>query len=314
MAKKTTPLTPVPVKKSILASWFFKQPAKFALLSFCAMLGIMAAYSLIKAAFSTLTYSVSTVTGLLVISIVFSICMLIKWLPNDNLDRRSFVAVDNGLTIIYFIAIILSTIFIATNQQLLIFYIFWLQNYSVILFLVAATAIALIYLYVLGLMIANLYSTYRRALGMGVPKWKAILSLPFTFSLFWLPGYLLPDAPKTKQVIEIKSKWYSAFTNWVVAKPINAVLVFLATLVISALLMDIYTPCMMVVAALVFAVWVWIVGGAKLRKSIGGAFASFVMGLNIALVIAAIAYVAFAPKTQVQAQFGNVEITEMMNQ
>ncbi len=70
--------------------------------------------------------------------------------------------------------------------------------------------IFLVYLYVAGLLIANVYGIYRRALAMGVPRHLALWSFPFTFALFWFPGYFLSDK---KRKVAAKN-WYDKFINF----------------------------------------------------------------------------------------------------
>lgn len=311
MAKKTTV-----EQKSKLRSWFLSAPAKFSALLFVLTAGITILYS----AIGGLLYPnaeflyLKPLMVLLIAAFVFSIYKLVKWLPKDNLDRRSFVAVDNGLTFIYFIAIILSAFFLVRSVEHVMYYMMWLQYYSVVLFFVTLSLASLIYLYVLGLLISNIYAIYRRALGMGIPKWKALLSFPFTLALIWMPGYLLPEEKKTKPVITIKSNWYAKFTDWVVAKPVNAVMVLLFTLLFTALFLNVYSACLTLFFAVIFGVWIWISGAKNFRKKLSTSFATFAASLNIAMLIVLIGFAAFGPKTpslEMQTiQYEEIQITE----
>ncbi|MDR0726791.1 MAG: hypothetical protein LBF37_01880, partial [Rickettsiales bacterium] len=157
---------PTPKNKSKLLSWFFNEPAKFALLSFGLMVGLVVIYALITAAVTggNTPLAAWPVVVLLTAALVFSICKYIGWLPKENLDRKSFVAVDNGLTFLYFISLFLSTIFIVSSAQKIMLYVMWLQYYSMFWFLVVAVTASIIYIYVFGLLIGNMYAIYRRAL------------------------------------------------------------------------------------------------------------------------------------------------------
>lgn len=313
---KTTPTT----KQNKLVSWFFNAPAKFALLSFGLMAGITLVYSFIISAIKGVGTPINPwpIAVLMLATIIFSIYKLIKWLPSDNLDRRSFVATSNGLTFIYLAAILSSTIFMLGRTEQIILYTMWLQYYSALWFFFVVTVASVIYLYVFGVLIANIYTIYRRAITMGVPKWKAILSLPFSIYAFLLPGYLLTEDKKTKSTITIKSKWYAKVTDWVIAKPINAILIFALILIGSACFMDIYTLALMALFIIVFVTWVWVVGAPTFRKTIGGMFSTIIATLNIALVVFLIGMLIFPPKISDQitsdTYVEQIEITETVEQ
>lgn len=314
MAKKTTPTQK-------LSSWFLSSPVKFAFLSFGLMAGLTLIYAFIVGLVTGGHTTPATMSPWLLITLtggalVYSIYKYIKWLPSDNLDRRSFVAIDNGLTFIYFLSLFLSTIFIISSTQKIMLYAMWLQYYSMLLFFFVVIAISIIYMYVLGLLIGNMYATYRRALGMGVPRHKALLTLPFSIAMFWFPGYLLEDNTKTKPVIAIKSKWYSQLTDWVVAKPLNAVLLFLLTFAFSFIFFDIQTLCLTLFFGTIFGVWLLCTGAKKLKKNIGGAYSTLAGAINIAFIIVCIGFIAyFSTHTNTsvnQIQYESIQITEVI--
>jgi hypothetical protein len=279
MAKKT-------ILSTKLISWFFNAPAKFAILSLCLM-GITAIiYAIIASAImgDVANPNVAPMFIVMAIALIVGIVMLIKWLPHDNLDRRSYIAADLGLSSIYFISSMLSVLFVAANQQAIMYYALRLAQYSTPLLIIASLLLSLVYLYILGAFIANIYATYRRGIAMSVPRWKLILSIPFTLSLFWFPGYMLPDA-KEKTVIEIKSKWYANIVNWIMARPLNSVIVLVITLILMLFLFDFASTVFTGIFAIIFGILVWRVGAKNLRKNVGGWFATFIMLLNILIFI-----------------------------
>jgi membrane-bound ClpP family serine protease len=133
--------------------------------------------------------------------------------------------------------------------------------------------------------------------------------------MFWLPGYLLADETRAKPVIEIKAKWYSKLTDWVVSKPLNAVLIFVLTLAFSALFFDIYTLGFTLFFVVIFAVWILITGSKNFKKKIGGAYSTVAGALNVALIIlsiCAIAFFSYAPQTATEyVPVEQIQITEM---
>lgn len=283
--------------KSILTSWFLTQPLKFALLSFVLLVVVSVAYALIAVAITGgQTPLPSWPVGILMLlSLFFCMYKLACWLPQKEMDRRGFVAIDNGLTFIYYLFSILSLVFLIRNSDAFIYNLMILQQYSVILFWIVMVASALVYLYAFGLMIENLIVIYRRAVTMGVPKWKVILSLPFTFGIYWFPGYMLAEEKSVKSETPIKSKWYAKITDWIIERPVNAVLIFLLTVLMTALFFDIYTLSMIVVLGAVFGIWILISGVQNFRAKMGGAFATFIASINVALVLFLLGFLCFAP-------------------
>lgn len=276
-----------PIQKSQLKDWFVSKPIKFALLSLGLITGIIFFYFLLN--MSVLHINPYMVRGPIFatvgLALGFAIYKLIKWLPSETLDRRSFVAIDNGLTFIYYMAILFSAFLIMNGAQDLMYFSMWVRNFSLPVFILTIVLGSLVYLYVLGLMISNIYATYLRAREMGVSKWKAILSFPFGTTLLWLPGYILPESKKNKEVITIKSKWFNSLTSWIVSKPLNAILIYLITITFSAMFLDLFTTSITAMFGLIFGLWIWATGVDKFRKSIGGAYSSFTASLNIAFII-----------------------------
>ena len=301
-------------KKSGLLSWLWNAPVKFAFLSFALVFGITIVYMFANEIFQPGAALSPTFTfTILFLAMIFSAYKLIKWLPKYNLDRRSFVAIGNGLNLIYFSIFFILTILIASSTQDLVFYLLWLQTKSITLFLIITLFGSLVYLYLLGTFIANIYLIYRRGVSMGIPKWKIILSFPFTFSMFWITGYLLPEDKKTKPAITINKKWYSEFTDWVIKKPINTVFVFLIITLLSGLFFDVYSSYLTIMFIILFGIWVWAVGMKKFQNVIGKSFANFVFILNLIIVLGVIGFMIFEMKNQPKFDhYESIQITENM--
>ena len=135
-----------------------------------------------------------------------------------------------------------------------------------------------------------LQATYRRARAMGVPRWKAIMTIPFTLSVFWFPGYMITDDKEAKPVVEIKSNWFSKWTDWVVAKPMNAIIMLIIFLglallgsgwLVAAITAGIYGLC---------AIWAWVVAPQNFRKNVGGVFSTVLGALNMSAIIGCFAW------------------------
>jgi hypothetical protein len=309
MAQKTKSLT----IKSKLSNWLITAPVKFSLLSVALVAGVTLAYALITS-IATGGRAPMPAWPLAIVAggaMIFSIWKLTKWLRGENLDRKSFVAIHNGCSLICLAALLLSAILIAGGPQIAVRRAMWLQFYHPFWLIAIAVAASLACMYVLGIFIANIYAAYRRALAMNVPKCKALLTIPFTTDLLRMPGYLLPDESKAKPAVEIKTKWYSKFTGWVVKGPANAVLVFLLTLAVFC--RDIYTAGITLFFIAVFGAWLSIAGVKNFRKKIGGAYSATAAALNIAVAVLIILAIGLAARNAgaPDAVYEEIQITEI---
>jgi hypothetical protein len=297
---------------STLNTWLWRAPAKFAAL----LMGIVIIAGLIFAgagyAFNISVFAMQNAfLAVMAAATVYSIYKLIKWLPSDKLNRAGFVSIDNGFGFVHYF-ILLATVAIGlSNPQLMTYYSVMLANKSMALLSIAVFIIAIGYLYMVGLSIANLYATYLRARAIGVPKWKAILSVPCTLMVLWMPAYMLPENKPTANSVPSKYKWFNAITNWVVAHPRNSVIAFLVMLILSYWTVDESIVLITGLFGIIFGVWVWIVGIKKFRDNIGGAYSTYAAALNIAVVVSILGLfvtAAFIPHKTVSVE--SIEIIE----
>lgn len=298
-----------------LNNWFFKKPVRFALLTLGIIIGILLFFFIANQLFIgtdslmlRLPIFITVAAG-----IVFSVTQLIKWLPKDPLDRYSFISIDNGLTIIYYIFILLSTVLFVKNYSSIFYLSMSLNNGSLVLFFLTMILGSFLYLYVMGLMITNIYAVYLRAVYIGIPKWKAILAMPFATTLIWLPGYLLSEDKKDKKVIEIKSKLFSGLTKLIMKKSINSILVFLLTILFCYLFLGIFSAVITLLFGLIFATWISFIGVKKFNKSIGDNYATFAAVLNIAFIISFILLFAL-PINKLPNNITSTQIQEAVTQ
>jgi len=274
-----------------LRAWLFDKPAKFSLLALGLTWG-----SWLLCIFTALVLGAkgippilifTVITGLVMASLAFATYKLVKWLRTGNLDRYSFLAIDNGISLVSLI-FIWSFILVLAIYPSAVFYVLTLDTISPTLFYIASVMVSLIYLYLMGMFISNVYAVSRRLITMGIPKWKVWASFPFSFLLLlWMPAYILTDRRQSKPVITIKARWFEKFINWIVVAPFRALLVFLTLTVLSWSIFDVYHLSAYVVSGLIFGIWLWRVGGTeKFYKIIGGRYANVSIILNIFGVIA----------------------------
>ena len=169
-----------------LRTWLFDRPIVFAVLTFLinAVVGIV--YAIFANIFSiTATWPLAL---LLVASFCWTTYYLIKKLPHDSMYRDNFIAITNGCCLISILISSITMLLISKNTTMIQykFLLLYMQYPELVWFLGAL--FILIYLYLLGVTISGIYAKYKRAVEIGISKWKVILSMPFAFLLIWTPG------------------------------------------------------------------------------------------------------------------------------
>lgn len=246
MIKKTQDI------KSNLKTWLWNKPARFAawiLLISTLFIGMARIPALVK-----LPASDIVAVCILLIAFVFTVRGLIKNLPYNKISHSDFVAVLNGyqmLSLVLFsgwtgltflmnrcrpsrllISSINDTI---TNTHYLYIPDTLFNMLQIIWFTFAA--------YLLGLWITGIYVKYKRAKDMGISGWKIIFTMPFTFMMAWMPGYMTSD--KQQPNITIKSNWYRQLNNWATKNINNSVCMFLLLFIFSTVFITVHTAAIL---------------------------------------------------------------------
>lgn len=264
-----------------LTSWLITRPALFAITSF--------AFMLIVAVICSLTIGqllpeniASPIAGVAVtMGFLAAIVMLVRGLPAQNLDRRSFVAINNLQTFVISLSFMATTLLIVTNYQQIMLRLLWLEANSAASFIAIMLAAGLFSMYLTGLFIANLYAKYRRVRAMGVPMWHIIYTIPFGFTMLWIPGYMLPGAPQKNPALPVHSGWYAKLTDWIIARPINTAMAFVVLILMSAFLFGFHATILTFTIAIAFAIWVMITGVKKFKDNIAHGYTWAATALNI---------------------------------
>ncbi|MDE6478318.1 MAG: hypothetical protein K2L94_03665 [Alphaproteobacteria bacterium] len=288
MVKKTSPAL-----QSKLSAWLWRAPAKFAMAAVFMPMILAGLYAIIASAFTApenqpiATWPMMT---LMFAGLAWAIWKLIKWLPRGAMDQRSFAGVYtasffisrlSGLLGMMFVGFMYFPMLVALSNPMH-------SPGTTLWVLVALTILALFAAYVGGLQITDLYVTYRRAITMGVPRWKTILSMPF--SMLWMPAYMLGDEKSRREpAVNVRPTWFSNMVNWIIATPVNTWTMFVVTIIVSGLLYGFGWMIFPTFAApvIIFGLWQLIAGTSHMRKNIGGAFATVAIIVNI-LTIAAV--------------------------
>lgn len=291
-------------KSQCLMSWILWRPLKFALTLLGLGIAVMIPYEIVSATIGGATALV-TLGILSIAAIVFATYLLFHRLPHDNLDRYSFVALENAQAYVLALAVFVAMLAIMQAQSFLIS-LAMMGTAGNVIFVLLAAVMFVAYAYLVGLSLANVYAKFRRGRAMNIPTWKIICSIPFGFNLIWIPGYILPDekAPKTP-VIPIHASWYKKLTNWIVSRPSRTILAFAILTLFTGFMFGIQTIFWTCAAILLFAIWVSVVGAKHFCKNIGGTYATVAVVLNIIMMLA-ISVITYRQISQISE---NVTIT-----
>lgn len=291
-------------KSQCLMSWILWRPLKFALTLLGLGIAVMIPYEIVSATIGGAT-ALATLGILSIVAIVFATYLLFHRLPHDNLDRYSFVALENAQAYVLALAVFVAMLAIMQAQSFLIS-LAMMGTAGNVIFVLLAAVMFVAYAYLVGLSLANVYAKFRRGRAMNIPTWKIICSIPFGFNLIWIPGYILPDekAPKTP-VIPIHASWYKKLTNWIVSRPSRTILAFAILTLFTGFMFGIQTIFWTCAAILLFAIWVSTVGAKRFCKNIGGTYATVAVVLNIIMILA-ISVITYRQISQISE---NVTIT-----
>lgn len=280
--KKASTARSTKTTKNSLRTWLFDRPAIFSICTFLVTSLICVTYAIISALFNI------NVMGPLVLFVFLGFCWtiyrMIKKLPHDDMYRDDFIAISNGCSLIAIFIPLITLLFLGFDVNMLRYKFMWLYVFQPgLLWLLAIIAI-LLYLYLFGVAVSNVYAKYKRAVQIGISKRLIIASMPFTFFLMWTPGYLIPDT-KNNSNLNIKSRWYSKFNKWVVANTTNTLFIFLTfvlfTNVFSGMLSLLLTGSLLVI----YALWN-LKYKDKFIKQVNNGYALTAVALNISILIA----------------------------
>lgn len=281
-------------KSLSLLSWLLWYPIKISLISFLLFLVFILITSIIFPSIASNTF----IAGLLLSSIIIAAVITLYKMPNKNMDRYSFVALNNAqLFIVSTICMILFAIIKANQSAIISYFMLLSTNFTkplLILFVLAA----LFALYLIGTQIINLYSKYIRCREMGIAHWKIICSIPFGFSLMWLPGYLLNDQNKNTPAVIVSARWYNKFTNKILSNSILATITIILLTIYSVFFYGFNTIFITLISALIFAIWFRISGLSQFRQHQGKAYSYFAILANIVMLIGFLAIILTPAKTE----------------
>lgn len=296
-------------KTPTLLTWLLIKPIKYAICIMCLFILVSFIYGMFN---SNLFSQQSQITLGAIITLLCGLATLYfaYRMPRIKMDRFSFVALHNAQNFIISVAFILTAVFILTNYNQALLYLMWMDTQSHTMVTLTIIAIALFYLYIIGLFISNVYIKFMRAREMKIPTWKIICSMPFGFSLIWIPGYMLESPTPRKVGQPINAMWYKRFTNWVLSCPLNTVLTFATLTVMSGFFYGFNAVLATSIAALIFGVWLLTSDTKTMQAKIGGAYSSVAVVLNIVLLLSILVIgTIHTPTINTTSQPETIEIT-----
>lgn len=282
-------------KNNRLLSWLVMRPIMFAIIAF-----VMMSLAAIIASLAGGRIAGPLANILAIVAFLGATGWLVRRLPGENLNQRDFIKINNAQMFITSIVFIISTLAIVYNAQAIMMRLLWLESHSTPSFIALIITLAMFYLYLCGIFIANLYAKYRRIRALGVGMWKILATAPFGFAMLWIPGYLMADASAKAGDNKNEQGWYNRLTSWIMARNYRMASVLVLLIILSGFTFG--YPALLLTLGLgaIFAAWTSAVGTDRMRKNIGGAYATTAIVINIVALTCIIGYASIikhAPRT-----------------
>lgn len=296
-------------KKTLsLLSWVLFTPLKFAIISFLLIILFIIGIGLV------IPSADNFITLLTIfIAIISAAIMTLYKMPRKNMDRYGFVALNNAHILIGTTAFIIAVSLIAANQNVILIYLMWLSTKFDILLTVLTALISIFFLYLCGIFVTNIYAKYIRCREMGISWWKIICTMPFGFSLLWVPGYMLKEENKNTPAIIINAKWYNNVTEKITSNSTYTTLAFVLITAYAGLFYGLYSSILTLVSTLVFVIWMRIIGLSGFHKQFNKKYAYFAILTNIIIFISIISYYSHITSSDIHMNINDMEVTQTIN-
>lgn len=267
-----------PINK--MSTWLLWSPIKFAIISMILMLGAVLLYTGFNPDGATQVGTFTAMSVGLILAIIFHIWRL----PNDNLNRCEFVSINTAQMFLANLIFIIMTIGAVTYISAIDTNIIALPNMNPFI-MAGLTLLGLVYMYLFGIFVGNIYTKYRRARTMGVPMWKIICTMPFGFSMLWIAGYMLPDAQtKAKSKTTKSTGRYAQIVNTICQNTIYAYIVLVLLVVTSGLFVGLRGMTTVLAMIIVFAAWRRTRGTTTMRRDITKQYSTTAIIINIIMI------------------------------
>lgn len=271
------------IKLSSLVVWL---PIKFSILSLLSFILTGFIYAFTNSVFHfTSTTANSILAVLLILAFILITFLTFRKLFNQRIDRYDFVAINNLQNIILGFAFLISSIILIKNTNDILLNLFWMETHSNIKFFLIIGIATIFYFYLFGLFLSNLFTKYSRCKTIGLNTWKIICSMPFGFSLLWIPGYILPDNTSKQTNISLSNR-YNKFNKWVLSKQLNTYMALILIILLSSFFFGFRNILITLVMLGIFTIWTKQVDKKTFQKDLNKKYSYFAIGINIGLLIA----------------------------
>lgn len=290
-----------------ISTWTLWQPLKFALISFFAIVLTTRLYTLL-----TQSTSPTPLLILLILSITTAGFLQIHATPHIKMDKKSFIAIHNAQYLILSFATLLSSILIIKYAQQILVNLLLLESQSTWSFVTTLSFVSIFYLYLIGILISNIYAKFRRIHNFGIPAWKIILTMPFGFSALWAPGYIIDNTDTKIPSVNPRTKWYKTITDWATSGTLQTIISFITINILSGFFFGFSMVLLTFALTLIFAIWALQSGLKKFTKHIGGKYTTCAIAFNIAILVLILGFRAIVPATiqDVQTTISEPEIID----
>ena len=270
-------------KLSSLVLW---QPLRFATITFLALSITGLLYSLIAGKiYAPAPVPPQPLLWLCLFAFMCCTSLFFYKAPRFIPDRTSFIATHNAQILLISVAFILMSYYLSQHAQEILFKLMLAETISAPTFIITITAFCLVFLYLVGVLLSNIFLKFRRIQNFNIPTWKIFCSIPFGFSALWTPGYILPDEHASTNNITIKSNWYKKITNTITSHKTTTISVFTLITMLSGFIYGINTILLTFILALIFGIWSLTTGTKKFIKSMPNKYSTFSVIMNIAIII-----------------------------
>lgn len=269
------------IKTNSLSSWLFKLPFLFALFLLPTSFVLIVLYAFVTSVLNTeIMWPLFILLGGNLLGIAY---YLIKKMHITNMHHKDFVAITNGYSLISIAFAVISIAMIRSETIAIRRTALWFYALHPVMFKILTVLTSLIALYLLGIIVFNIYATYKRSIQMGVSKLKTILSWPFGFLLLMIPGYLQSE-PKGKSDVKISSHWYKKFNDWVLMNNANLTFTFIVLVLLQNVISG-WSSLIFAIAMLIFYLLWDVKFKSSFIKNINKGYATSAIAINIIAIL-----------------------------
>lgn len=269
------------IKTNSLSAWLFKIPALFAVFLLPTSFVLIALYALITSVMNTeIMWPLYILLTCNFLGIAY---YFIKKMHVTNMYQSDFVAITNGYSLISIAFTVISIAMIRSETIAIRQIAMWFYIFHRALFLILTVLALLVGMYLIAITAFSVYTTYKRAIEMGVSKLKTILSWPFGFFLLLMPGYLQSES-KAKSNVKISSHWYKKFNDWVLSNNSNLIFTFIVLILLKNVISG-WTVLIFTTALMIFYLLWNVKFKSSFMKNINKGYATSAIAINIISIL-----------------------------